>query len=1080
MKNRLIRWVIVFCVMLYVGACLLFGQTTQITASHIAYFGGQTFNGQFCVTPTDGNGNAINLVSGGGQQLAPQSTLCFPVSNGLLSSAAFVPDTSLTNPANACLKLTLLNRAGQPVGTYPCLQPSGVTWSFDAYVPSSMATIPAMSLPQFQLNGNANPTQTYLDLVCSGCTVTGGHITIPNGSGSSTYTAAGTGGTSRTVNSKFGDTLSIKDFGGVGDGAHMSADSAALIAVVNQASIGGQKVYIPAGTYNLNNSSAAALSGAKNVLIYGDGPSTILSCNTVGASDCIASTGATGFGLKDLAINFATTATTRSSGYALNVQSCTSCTFEGISLNNGDLSGMRLASSVHTTIRNLAISNFFANGLFAINNQDLRVQGESCTNNQDACFEVSWFDSQFTTYAIPCEQITATNIVSNNDTEAVLINGCRNVTVDGFTATGSGKEAVFVGQDPTTTTLHWPDRIVVSNGTIYGSGYGTNANNTATAQALYINMSTTPSYTSHITFSNISATHISGWGLQMAELQTSDVDLANVTFYDVGNGDTEGCLQTEGNQISLANVSCTDVGTYGLYDQNTLRLTGTGLSFNAVSQVSGIDAIYLASTATGFLNLTNINIADTNTTTFSSEVYDASTTGQHSMWNISTTYVTSAGYLAPTAANSGTTYTYTDPGHSMVFRNGGMIQSFVPPNYYFLPTAGATSGAYVNGAVLYYQSKCWASGAQQVESVGWLDQYPTLSTESFSFNHTGGCGFPIVIDMTGATTVAMPQATAASYNNVAVTTPASLATFTLLSGITFAVNKTMTLSCSGGCGGTYNLDALAPLASPALTGTPSAPTAAAQTNTTQIATTANVVASIPGNTLPFTAYQTAPAFYPQTTGAGAYANWFDDFFSAANNSSNNIGSPTGASCSANNTLADANHPGNILLTDGTGGTGTGITCGLQSTSGALVGLNATPTWVWETAVKVPTLPGTTAASYQAGLTGGPNVNPWTTGIGWYLSSANGTANDWYCRYSSTSTDSTVAAVASTWTRLTMVQDGTYVHWYINGTEATACKTAIASMPSTTMYAAAWAVTALGSTSTTMAVDYVAVQRAVVR
>ena len=38
---------------------------------------------------------------------------------------------------------------------------------------------------------------------------------------------------------------------------------------------------------------------------------------------------------------------------------------------------------------------------------------------------------------------------------------------------------------------------------------------------------------------------------------------------------------------SLDNIQCTDVGTYGLYDTNTVRLTGTGLNFTAVSQVSG-------------------------------------------------------------------------------------------------------------------------------------------------------------------------------------------------------------------------------------------------------------------------------------------------------------------------------------------------------------------------------------------------------------------------------------------------------------------------------------------------------------
>lgn len=463
----------------------------------------------------------------------------------------------------------------------------------------------------------------------------------------------------------------------------------------------------------------------------------------------------------NLSISFTPSATTRSSGYAVDIETCANCLLDGVSLNNGDLSGLRLASSQHTSIHNLRVSNFYANGTFLINNSDLRVDGLSCQNNQDACFETSWYDSEYTAHSIPCENITATNISSQNDVEAVLVNACRNVTVHGFTSAGSAKEAVFVGQDPTTTTAHWPDRVAISDGTIYGSGYGTNALNSATAQALYVNVGTNPgSVISHIAFSNIVATHISSWGLAMAELQNDDVQASNLSFYDVGNGNSTGCLQTEGNEVNLDAVKCTDVGTYGLYDTNTNRLTGTGLNFNAVSQVSGINAIYLATTATGFVNLTNISVNDTNPSVFSSEVYDASTTGLHSMWNIVTTWLVAG--LAPTAANANTTYTYTDPNHSMVFRNGGMIQSFVPPNYYFLPTAGATSSVYVNGAVLYYQSKCWSSGAQQTESVGWLDQYPTLSTESFSFNQFGGCGFPITIDLTKASSVLSPQILAPS------------------------------------------------------------------------------------------------------------------------------------------------------------------------------------------------------------------------------------------------------------------------------------------------------------------------------
>ncbi|HET6215864.1 MAG TPA: hypothetical protein VFE27_02525, partial [Acidobacteriaceae bacterium] len=500
------------------------------------------------------------------------------------------------------------------------------------------------------------------------------------------------------------------------------------------------------------------ISGANNVIIWGDGPASSLTCSTVGAQDCIQSTGATGFGLKNLSISFGPTATQRTSGYAVDIETCTSCVLDGVSLKNGDLSGLRLASSVHTQIHNLNISNFYANGAFMINNQDLRVDGLSCQSNQDACFETSWFDSEYTAHSIPCESITGTNITSQNDLEGVLINACRNVSVSNFSIVGSGKESAFVGQDPTTTTAHWPDRVSISNGTIFGAGYGSNPLNVAAAPALYFNVATSPgSVVSHVVISNVSATHISGWGLQMAELQNDDLQMSNVNFYDVGNGNTQGCLQTEGNQVDLNNIHCTDVGTYGLYDTNTVRLTGTELNFNAVSQVSGTQSIYLSAGATGLVNITNISVNDTNLTTYSSSIFDGSAGGNHALWNIWSTGIQTP--TGPTSANGDTTFTYSDSGHSMVFRNGGMIQSFVPPNYYFLPTAGATPTSYVNGAVLYYQSKCWGSGAQQTESVGWLDQYPTLSTESFSFNHFGGCGFPIVIDMTAAASVESPPIT---------------------------------------------------------------------------------------------------------------------------------------------------------------------------------------------------------------------------------------------------------------------------------------------------------------------------------
>jgi len=580
------------------------------------------------------------------------------------------------------------------------------------------------------------------------------YVAATQPSGTVTYNQGGTGAVTRTSTSKWQDSISIKDFGAVGDGAHEAADTAGLENAVAAAAGTGKSVYVPAGTYTLNNSSAPVLSGAQNVVIWGDGPSSSLACQTIGGQDCLASTGATGFGLMNLSVSFGPTATTRSSGYAVDLETCTNCFLEGVTLNNGDLSGLRIASSTHTSIHNLKVSNFFANGTFLVNDQDLRLDGLSCSNDGDACFETSWYDSEFTAHAVPCQDISATNITSANDVEAILVNSCNNVTVNGFASVGSAKEAVFVGQDPTTTTAHWPDRVAITGGSIYGSGYGSNTLNAATAQALYINVSTSPgSFVSHISFSNIVATHISSWGLQMAELQNDDVQASNLTFFDVGNGNTAGCVQTEGNQVNLDNVACSDVGTYAFYDTNTLRLTGSNWTSDDASQISGTIAFYLSATATGFVNVTGLSLNDNNADTYSSAVYDASSTGDHIIQSIKLTGTLTP--TGPTSANENTTYTYADPTHSWVFRNGGMIMSFLSPDVYLLPTSGATSGAYVNGATFWWQSKCW-SGGQVNESVAWLDQYPTLSTESFSFAHTGGCGFPITIDLTAATSVLAP------------------------------------------------------------------------------------------------------------------------------------------------------------------------------------------------------------------------------------------------------------------------------------------------------------------------------------
>ena len=308
---------------------------------------------------------------------------------------------------------------------------------------------------------------------------------------SGNYNQGSAGAVTQTVTAKLQQSISVKDFGAVGDGAHMAADTAgSQLQWRRRRHRGDRSIFPPEIICWIT--AQGRFSREHRRAYLGGWSSLSWPARRRAARTASHPPGQRGSGCRILSISFGPAATTRSSGYAVDIETCTGCSLENVSLNNGDLSGLRLASSTHTSIHNLNISNFYANGTFMMNNQDLRLDGLACQNNQDACFETSWFDSEYSAHAVPCQNITATNIMSSNDLEGVLVNACNNVTVSGFAIVGSAKESIFVGQDPTTTTAHWPDRVAISNGAIYGAGYGTNPLNVATAQAVYINWDQSP------------------------------------------------------------------------------------------------------------------------------------------------------------------------------------------------------------------------------------------------------------------------------------------------------------------------------------------------------------------------------------------------------------------------------------------------------------------------------------------------------------------------------------------------------------------------------------------------------------
>jgi len=125
---------------------------------------------------------------------------------------------------------------------------------------------------------------------------------------------------------------------------------------------------------------------------------------------------------------------------------------------------------------------------------------------------------------------------------------------------------------------------------------------------------------------------------------------------------------------------------------------------------------------------------------------------------------------------------------------------------------------------------------------------------------TTGSGSTVVLATSPTlVTPTLGVAAATTINKVAITAPATGSTLTIADGKTLTASNSLILTGTDGStlnvgtGGTlgsnaYTSTAFAPLASPALTGIPTAPTAAAGTNTTQIATTAYVDGAISSRT----------------------------------------------------------------------------------------------------------------------------------------------------------------------------------------------------------------------------------------
>lgn len=100
------------------------------------------------------------------------------------------------------------------------------------------------------------------------------------------YDPAGPNAVQTNVQAKLRETVSVKDFGAVGDG--LANDHGAIAAAVASLSATGGVVYIPAGTYLIDTNTA--ISVPSNVIIQGSGMKSILK-KISGTADIFTTTG---------------------------------------------------------------------------------------------------------------------------------------------------------------------------------------------------------------------------------------------------------------------------------------------------------------------------------------------------------------------------------------------------------------------------------------------------------------------------------------------------------------------------------------------------------------------------------------------------------------------------------------------------------------------------------------------------------------------------------------------------------------------------------------------------------------------
>lgn len=259
------------------------------------------------------------------------------------------------------------------------------------------------------------------------------------------YIPAGSGAVPTTVQDKLRETVSVKDFGAVGDG--VTDDTAAIQAAATFALSAGIGLYFGSGTYLIDGS--VTFTDANGFRIYGEGASSIIKKGSTATSPRAFAFSSTATNVEIDHLRFYSDRTLANTDTGLIDGSNSSVTIDGLyihdnifNLADDGVCAMLFASASSKTIKRIKILGNLFNSVkyaaIAFNN-----------HNSDSIFRISDIivaDNTFKDVGLFCNTFSGTMsniVVSNNNftgTNGVgveLVSGCHGVNISDNTYEGT-------------------------------------------------------------------------------------------------------------------------------------------------------------------------------------------------------------------------------------------------------------------------------------------------------------------------------------------------------------------------------------------------------------------------------------------------------------------------------------------------------------------------------------------------------------------------------------------------------------------------------------------------------------------